>query len=259
MSGQEIAVLVVSCDRYSDLWAPFFKCFFKYWSDCPFQVYLGTNHKVLEDRRITTIAIGDDRSYSENLRAMLQQVREQWVIFWVDDRFISGPVDTARVMNLVRRAQEAGAASLKLIPEHPFGYPASISGINSVPKGTFYRVSLTVTLWQAVCLNTLLPPGESAWQLEKKGMHRSNALVEPFYALTRSNQRHPPIPHAHILIKGRLIRASLRFLKEEDLLGAFHSRELQTFTSQVYTVLFHGILRVVAPIRDKILKRKRHL
>lgn len=259
MKGQKIAVLVVSCDRYSDLWIPFFKCFFKYWPDCPFQVYLGTNHKVLQDTRVSTIAIGDDRSYSENLWAMLQQVREQWVIFWVDDRFISGPVDTATVTRLVSQAQEMGAASLKLIPEHPFGYAASISGMNTVPRGTFYRVSLTVTLWQKECLNALLPSGESAWQLEKNGMHRSNALSEPFYALTRNNRRYPPIPHAHILIKGRLIRASLRFLRQEDLLGAFHLRKQQTMGSRIYTVFFHGILQVVAPVRDKILRRKRHL
>ena len=41
--GQLCSVLVPSCDAYADLWIPFFALFWRYWSDCPFPVYLGTN------------------------------------------------------------------------------------------------------------------------------------------------------------------------------------------------------------------------
>ena len=36
----KFAILIVSCDKYSDLWDPFFKLFFKFWPDCPFNIYL---------------------------------------------------------------------------------------------------------------------------------------------------------------------------------------------------------------------------
>ena len=41
--NSQYAVVVSSCDAYSDAWKPFFKLFFKYWSDCPFPIYLVTN------------------------------------------------------------------------------------------------------------------------------------------------------------------------------------------------------------------------
>jgi hypothetical protein len=42
-SSDNLAVIVVSCDLYSDVWKPFFTLFFKYWNDCPFPVYLTSN------------------------------------------------------------------------------------------------------------------------------------------------------------------------------------------------------------------------
>lgn len=257
---REIAVLVVSCDRYDDLWKPFFNCFFKYWPDCPFKVYLGTNHRVLADARVTTISIGDDRSYSENLLAMLEHIPARWVIFWVDDRFVAGPVQTAAVLRLAHRAQELGAACLKLIPEHPLGYAATPDGIGAIPKGTFYRVSLTITLWQKECLAKLLVPGESAWQLEKKGARRSADLGEPFFGLARGSRRQPPIPHVHTLVKGRIIRASLPFLTGEGLLQDLRQRGLESRRSQLYTLVFWKILVWFAPLCDRLirLRNRRH-
>ena len=254
MSVRGIVILVVSCDRYNDPWEPFFKCFFKYWPDCPFKIYLGTNHKVLTDSRVTTLAIGKDKSYSENLRAMLACIPERWVIFWVDDRFISGSVQTAEVTHLAQSAQEMGAAYLKLIPEHPMAYETTESGIGLIPKGTFYRVSMTIALWEKGCLEKLLVPGESAWQLEKNGMLRSADLEAPFFGLTRNSRRHPPIPHVHILMKGRLIRSAFQFIENEGLRSSFRFRRLQTLSSQAYAFLFHMVLRFLAPVADKIIR-----
>ena len=33
MSGEKLAILVVSCDRYSDLWPAFIELFYRYWPD----------------------------------------------------------------------------------------------------------------------------------------------------------------------------------------------------------------------------------
>jgi len=41
----KIAVLVVSCDKYADLWPPFFQLFLRFWPECPFSVYLISNQK----------------------------------------------------------------------------------------------------------------------------------------------------------------------------------------------------------------------
>src|SRR5262249_11393787 len=37
------AILVASCERYCQAWRPFFTLFQRYWPDCPYQVFLGTD------------------------------------------------------------------------------------------------------------------------------------------------------------------------------------------------------------------------
>lgn len=256
MTGREIGVLVVSCDRYRDLWEPFFRCFFKYWPDCPFRVYLGTNHQILADSRVTTLAIGEDRSYAENLRAMLECIPEAWVIFWVDDRLVSSPVQTGRVLELTGRAQEQNAAYLKLIPEPPLGHQAKQGEMGLIPRGTFYRVSMTVALWRKDCLAQLLVPGETAWDLEKKGSARSALLTEPFYGLTRNCISHPPIPHVHLLVKGRLMYGALGFLRQEGLTEEFSARRRQTWHSRIYVALFQAVWGGLAGVLDRFIVDK---
>ena len=44
------AILILSCDKFSDLWKPFFDLFWKYWPDCPYNVYLKVmkNHLIIK-------------------------------------------------------------------------------------------------------------------------------------------------------------------------------------------------------------------
>ena len=50
MTTSDTAILVASCDRYSDLWGPFFGVLAKRWPDCPLPIYLGMNHRGLRRR-----------------------------------------------------------------------------------------------------------------------------------------------------------------------------------------------------------------
>ena len=54
-----VDVLFTSCDKYQDLWGPFFTLFFRYWQDCPYLVYIGSNHFKYDHERVNTIAVID--------------------------------------------------------------------------------------------------------------------------------------------------------------------------------------------------------
>ena len=45
VKNDKLAILVLSCDGYTDLWRPFFENFKKKWGDCPYDIYLLTNKK----------------------------------------------------------------------------------------------------------------------------------------------------------------------------------------------------------------------
>lgn len=232
------AILVVSCDAYQDLWNPFFNCFFKYWPDCPYPLYLGTNSVKYPDNRVQSILVGEDLDYSSNLLSMLEHVKEDWIVFWIEDRVLSAPVNTNRVTQLINRAITEKAVFLKLISSHPYATNGGSDEIGEIPAGTKYRVCMTVALWNKRYLRELLVRGESAWDIERFGSLRSAKTDSKFLSLSFITRANPPILDTHLIIKGRLLRDARDFLLKENLLNEMKRRKLQTLGSYVYVRLY---------------------
>ncbi len=229
-----IPILVVSCDAYSDVWHPFFHCFFKNWQDCPFPIYLVSNTLTYPDSRVSPLLVGQDIDYSSNLIKALSMIPQEWVIFWVDDRPPAKTVDTSRLIKLIELAQAKDAGYLRLLPRNP---PALIDNeeIGEVPKGSRYRVSMTVALWKKSTFLKVLKAGESAWDIEKRGgVQRANQIDDKFYSLPISIRANPPLVDVHIISKGRLIRRGVDHLKKEGLIKYLENRLVTSFVRNLY-------------------------
>ena len=111
----KLAIIVVSCDKYSDLWDIFFQCFFKYWPDCPYKLYLGSNFLVYPDERVNNILVGEDIDYSSSLKIMLSEVDEDFVLPMVEDFFISKRIDSENFENYFQDMLVMESPYLKLI------------------------------------------------------------------------------------------------------------------------------------------------
>ena len=86
----DTVIIIPSCDKYSDLWHTFFFFFHKYWQDCPYPIYLMTNNLSYEDQRIITLKIGEDVSWSANLKKALGTVRNRTYPDLVGGLFLNG-------------------------------------------------------------------------------------------------------------------------------------------------------------------------
>jgi hypothetical protein len=60
----EIPLLIVSCDKYADLWRPFFHVLRTRWPNCSFDLYLGNNYLTCEVPGVKMINIGEDHSWA---------------------------------------------------------------------------------------------------------------------------------------------------------------------------------------------------
>jgi hypothetical protein len=182
------AVLVVSCDAYRDVWIPFFTLFFRYWSDCPYPVFLGSNFETYPDKRITPLAIGPDRDWSSNLLRMLEAIPTGEILLLQEDFLIDRPVDTARIARLIECARGAGAACLRWMPIPAPDRPCAASPeLGEIGAGAAYRVSLQAAWWRKEALAAILRPGESPWQFETLGSRRADAIAAPFLSLRDEN------------------------------------------------------------------------
>jgi hypothetical protein len=174
------AILVPSCDKYADLWKPFFTLFRKFWPDCPYPVYLISNKSVFEDSRVRTVLVGRDVSWSDNLFKALSGINYDYVLLFLDDLFLVDYVDTGQVVRVLDWAIRSQVRYIRLNSCQKPDYPCNdIAGI--VSPGTIYRTSTVASAWEKQMLLTLLRPGESAWDFEIKGTIRSDEF-DGFYS-----------------------------------------------------------------------------
>lgn len=170
--NDKLSILVLSCDKYSDLWKPFFDCFFKFWSDCDYKIYLGANNKTFNDSRVETILSGDDKDWSSSFLNILDQVKSEYVIVLLEDLFLVDFVNNEKIdsvfeflinknFNFCHIGKTVGAD--KIIN----------NDIGLLDGGMPYRVNV-FGIWKKVYLKNILIKGENAWNFEIMGSYRAS-------------------------------------------------------------------------------------
>lgn len=199
----KIAILVVSCDRYADLWQPFFYLFFRFWPDCPYKIYLLSNKTIVKFSNVINIAIGEDRSWSDNLLLALKQIPEEYVLLHIEDLFLIDFVDSKKVEQFFNFAIKNNVNYLRMHaspqPDQPYN---ELVGV--VSRGTIYRTSTVMSLWKKSFLCKLLKSGETAWDFEIYGTIRSDAYGG-FYSSYKSL-----FPIINGVIKGKWRRSVVK-------------------------------------------------
>lgn len=204
--SKAIAVVVSSCDSYFELWAPFEHLFWRFWPDCPHQVYLVSNERGYTSPRFRNLRVGEDVSWSDNLMSAVNQLHTPYILLLLDDLFLSAVVDQSALSTITKWAiaSEANYVSLYSSPRPPV---RTTSLVGSLPKRSCYRVSTMATLWRKSVLQSLLRPGESAWEFEIKGTIRSDEF-DSFYSTVA-----PHFALINCVVKGRWHPAALKAVR----------------------------------------------
>jgi len=235
-NDDDIAILVPSFDGYQDLWKSFFSCFFKYWPDCPYPIFLGSNFQTYDDPLVSPIRIGEDKDYSSNLIAMLSHMEHEWVIVMLDDVLLSAPVHTSKVKRIIAVAQDKGAGHVQLLasrynPTIAIAFPLISDEVAVIPIGLPYRASLNLGLWKKSVLLKLLQPGETAWDFERQGSLRTFKLKDKFFCLSKKQISDPPFRFIHGVVKREWTWEANQFMQKEECYGFLNNRRIQSFSS----------------------------
>lgn len=240
----DVTFLVSSCDKYSDLWDPFFSNFFKYWPDCDFDVALISNHKDFPDERVSVITVGEDVSYADNLRTAISGISSKWILLWLDDVIFDSPVDHKKVKRVISEAEAIGAGFVKLSTDLPLVYDDKTDLlIAELPKGIKYRAAIGLCLVQRDVLLKMAQPGLSAWDMDKSNM--SDTMDERFCAFTSLAAKHSPFSYIHAVIKGKWMYSAVPALKKQGFSGLLKSRARQPIFGYLYICAYQARLYVM--------------
>lgn len=162
------SVLIYSCDKYSDVWYPFFTLFFRYW-DCPYKVYLCTESKICQMPRVNTI--NADGTWTERMQKAVREIPTKYVIGMCEDMFFRRPVNGGIIGNCVlymehdhtigcfnfEKEREPG---IQLIESNYLDFAQKPAA------GHHFQKSCQATLWRRSYLEKLLDCKLDAWHWE---------------------------------------------------------------------------------------------
>lgn len=188
-----VAVLVSSCDAFFDAWRPFSAFFEKFWSECSFETFLITNQLEVRSPRLRPLVVGEDRGWSSNLLAALEQLAKPYVLYFQEDYFLTAPVQRAQLAEDFAYVLSSGADSLcfRARSQSDPGFQPINDRFGVVPLNSDGRTRCQVTLWKRSALQTILRPGETAWNFEARG----SARTQEMQILSYARRENTPIPY----------------------------------------------------------------
>src|SRR3954465_10302328 len=146
MAG-ELAILVSSHDGYADLWPPFFAALQRNWPDCQYPIYLLSNYKTFSDSTVKAIRVANIRSWPQSVLKALEQIKEEFVLLFLEDLFIVSRINNERFEKLVAWVVEQRPSCIRLQPDHGM-VATKFPGISQLPPGIPYRSSTVLSLWR---------------------------------------------------------------------------------------------------------------
>jgi hypothetical protein len=191
--ASSVALVISSCDSFFDAWRPFVFFFRKHWPDCPFPVFLIVNRLRIRSAIVQPVSVGPDREWASNMIAALASIPQPYILYFQEDYFLNGPVNSQQLAQDFAYAFDNDAASFCFharVQLEPNFQPLN-DRFGIVPRDSDGRTRLQVTLWKKSVLQSILRPGETAWNMEARASERTRDLL----ALSYSQRRDRPIPY----------------------------------------------------------------
>ena len=228
MSDEDIAIVVPSCDKFSDVWNTFYSFFFKYWPDCPYKIYHGSNFLRFQNPRVTSLISNADDDWSARLKNILGQIKEKYIILILEDYFIYTRVDNKALHSALGVMEKYNALFLRTAcwassynEIWPYEKLTDFPFAGKIKANATYRITTQIGIWNRELLISLLKNGESIWEFEIDASKRSEAYQEPCLCLVEDpniNYTHGPITYLCTAIsKGIWMREAIELSKKENI------------------------------------------
>ncbi|QWD60453.1 hypothetical protein [Polynucleobacter sp. MWH-UH35A] len=238
--NSDCAVVVLSCDKYSDVW-PFTLASLERYYDNFNKIYFVSNEiEVIQDN-ITNIKVGADLNWSSSLIKALNMISEKYLLILLEDMIIDSNVNNETLLYGYSLIESNSFQHLQFsnFKKPNVRYLNEKLGVYDV--GAPYSVNV-MGYWNKDILSKLLIEGESPWNFEVFGSYRMQYFGKSGSIIPS------PFNYLHLIEKGRWIPGICRILniKYPDI--STKNRRDSTggykFLSQIKSFLFNSISNI---------------
>ncbi len=192
-NSKNVAVLINSCDSYTDVLDYFFFFFKKFWN-CPYKVYLNMENTKYHNRNFDfkTFSFGKT-TWSNRLIKCLNAIKEEYVLMFLDDFFLLDFVNQEhfdKCLTLMEQDKNIGYIMFEPHFYNEFNLPPYNELLRIRNKYEDFLATTQIALWKKSYLLQVLRKRENPWDFEIYGSFRMRHYKQKCFVL---NKDAPPI------------------------------------------------------------------
>jgi len=251
LMSESIAVLVCSCDKYTEAWEPMFGLMNIYWQDCKYKKTLLTNEKEFNKFDVISLKSGSIADWSTSFINALEMIDEEYVLVLMEDYFLQKKVrndDFDAIEAYMSANPEVACMRIHPSPAPPGTGDKTRIGhmiFEEISNDDEYSINLQAGVWKKDFLLEIAEKNESAWQFEHHGSQRMQERKEKILVI--SDKENIPFDYYCTgIIQGYWIKEAVELCRKHGITVRQDTIELEPI---------HIRLRRI--IRDQYLSKPR--
>lgn len=249
------SIIISSCDKFSDLWDSNIFLLRKHWNDTQTKIFLVTDLPTEKSYDgVTIVSAGEGTEITERLQCVLELISTPYVLFTLDDYFLTENIDYNRIGRVVKFMDSEAVDYVRLYKASKYflckeraRQSKRFSGfyLRDISEGE-YKISLYPGMWRADFMRKTVGEKLNVWQYEV-------ALTEMArkYGARCAISNNNEFPFLDVIRKGKLLRKANRFFIKNNINS---EREIMCARDE-FKLKFRTFLRHALP-RNLFLKLK---
>ena len=167
---QRMTMLILSCDKFSDLWDGHVKLLEQNWPDRNMDTIIVTDkQRQVSYPNVKVFAAGEELEWSERLEKVLESISTDYVFLTLDDYYLIKKVNTQSIKNLLNLMEEKNLDYIRLFKRPTKATREEISeckGVFKIEPSSKYSVNLYSGIWRKKFLSACICEPMNVWQFE---------------------------------------------------------------------------------------------
>ncbi len=192
---KDLSIVISSCNRYQYLWDIQLQLFNKYWSNCPYSIYVisenSTLPNILTNLKLHNFNVGNETvgpsDWSYMLECALKAIDSEYILYIQEDYVFTDFIQQNRFQSVLNYVMSNDINYLRFYTGPPGNGPIcnidATTSIREILPNSQWRSSLMLALWKKDALLSLVEGlSITPWQFE----HMNTNHLDKFYCLNLS-------------------------------------------------------------------------
>ena len=169
----KFSIIISTCDRFSDLWDAHIQLLNENWADRNVDTFLVTDKPTKRTfENVTVAAAGEGTEITERLRAVMPLTKTEYILFTLDDYFLTEKISTKAILKDIEDMEEQGIDYMRLsvLSKKNLKNRKAVEVADKIYLmdnwAREYVVSLYAGLWKKSFMEKTLHETLNAWQYE---------------------------------------------------------------------------------------------